>query len=223
MREIILLAHGSPDPRSGIAMRRFAKKLERQIGTATDIAFLDHEGPTLTEASKNSDPREVLVVPMLFSNAFHARVDVPSAMEDAGLHNVLPPIGNPLKILRKLISNAETDVLVVAAGTSDRNAQKAFEAAVILASKGLSGRADIAFVTGREKNLKTELATLRNPEAFTIIPWLLAEGRLLDVVLTQAIQHGASVQGNGLVEEATFLEHLCETIQLFLRSEPYLV
>lgn len=221
MTQIVLLAHGSPDPRSGIAMHGFAKKIQSAINVPTALAFLDHEEPNLMNLTRDENPAQVLVVPMLLSNAFHARFDVPRALLEAGINRVLPPIGNPVKILSGLIQNAGSHVMVVSAGSSDSKARQNFREAVKIASEGLGSHVETAFVTGPESTIETRLRESQNPAEVTIIPWLLAEGRLLDVVLTQAIQHGANVQGNGLVEEDAFINYLSSTIQLFLRSELY--
>ena len=221
MTQIVLLAHGSPDPRSGIAMHGFAKKIQSEINLPTALAFLDHQEPNLIDITKDENPSEFLVVPMLLSNAFHARFDIPRAMQDAGLDRALPPIGNPIKILSDLIQSAGSRVMVVSAGSSGSKARGDFCDAVDIASRDLANSAEPAFVTGPELTIGSRLRESQNPSGFTIIPWLLAEGRLLDVVLTQAIQHGASVQGNGLVEEVSFVDYLSSTIQLFLQSEHY--
>lgn len=221
MTKIILLSHGSPDPRSGIAMRQFGEKIQSAIKLPTKVAFLDHESPTLIEISKELDAEDTFVIPMLLSKAFHARFDVPKALREAGLQRALPPIGNPSEILRHLIQKAGSDVIVVAAGSSDAKARNAFKDAVRLASAVVKTHAEVAFVTGPELTLDSVLANTKIASQIKIVPWLLAEGRLLDVILANSQRHGATVQGNGLVEEASFLEHLCASIQLLLRSESY--
>lgn len=219
MKGIVLLAHGSPDLRSGIAMRQFAEKIQNAINMPITVAFLDHERPILVEISKELDAEDTIVVPMLLSNAFHARFDVPKALREAGLQRTLPPIGNPTEILRHLIENAGSDVVVVAAGSSDARARNAFKDAVRLASVAAKTYVEPAFVTGPELRIDSVLANTKNASQTKIVPWLLAQGRLLDVILSNAQRHGATVQGNGLVEEASFLEHLCASIQLSLQSE----
>ena len=53
MTAVILLAHGSPDPRSSAATRALAATLERRrFGTTVRAAlFLQHDGPTLAQAA----------------------------------------------------------------------------------------------------------------------------------------------------------------------------
>lgn len=221
MTQIIPLAHGSPDPRSGKAMRRFGEKIQSTTKIPTTVAFLDHEQPSLIEVMEHQVREDALVVPMLLSNAYHARFDVPKALREAGLHWALPPIGNPLGILRHFIQKTDSDVIVVAAGSSDGHARDVFKGAVKLASTGLNQRVDVAFATGLELTIESQLQNSENPSNVTVIPWLLAEGRLLDVILKHAKQHDTTVQGNGLVEEAAFVEYVCATIQLSLRSASY--
>ena len=160
---------------------------------------------------------------MLLSNAFHARFDVPKAMAQAKLTQVLEPIGHPLELLTSLIRTAGPNTIVTAAGSTDRRARQIFQDAVKVASIGSGIHAEPAFVTGAELSLQSQLMTMQNlvSTEITIIPWLLAEGRLLDAMLSQAKDYGAFVQGRGLVEETSFLAHVSASIQLSLRSVLY--
>lgn len=223
MTKIVLLAHGSPDPRSGEAILRFAEKIQSRISQPTVVAFLDHEKPSLSDIAKKAGGDEVLVVPMLLSNAFHARFDVPRAMTQAGLTKVLAPIGHPLEILTSLIKAAGPNALVVAAGSTDARARQLFQDAVDLACLGSGISALSAFITGSDLDLESQLSSIQScaNSNTKVIPWLLAEGRLLDAILSKAKDYGASVQGGGLVEETLFLEHVSASIQKSLLSESY--
>lgn len=216
MKQIILLAHGSPDPRSGKAIQKFALKIQNQLGLPTEVAFLDHEEPTLPGIAKYADPDDVLVVPMLLSNAFHARFDVPKAMREAGLTRILPPIGHPLEILTALIRVAGPHVIVVAAGSTNESARQLFQDAVKLASMKSGIDAEPAYVTGSDLSLGSQLLSMQRSTSgrINIIPWLLAEGRLLDTIRVEAHDKGALVEGCGLVAERAFLQHIISSIAL---------
>ena len=127
---IILLAHGSPDPRSAMHMEKFADVISHRLGIATHSAYLDHNFPSLQDVAVKIQDRDALVVPMLLSSAFHARFDVPKAAKISDLHNVLSPIGHPAGVLQELFRRAGKPVMVVAAGTSSVDAQSVFESAV---------------------------------------------------------------------------------------------
>lgn len=222
MTRIILLAHGSPDLRSGAAMRRFAERIHICTNMPTDVAFLDHERPTLHDVAKDVDGADVLVVPMLLSNAFHARFDVPKAMERARLTRSLSPIGHPLEILRTLIQVNGPRVIVAAAGSTDAGARLIFQDAVELASLQTQIHAKPAFITGSHLSLQSQLQAMQHEEV-TIVPWLFAEGRLLDAIFVLGQEYGASVLDHCLVDEPAFEGHVISRIKAALRSEPYLV
>lgn len=222
MTHLLLLAHGSPDPRSGRAIRFFAAKIQSRIGLLTEVAFLDHDLPDLATAVEISGQKEgTLVVPLLLSTAFHARFDVPKAMTKAGLTRVLPPIGHPLDLLTTLVREAGPNVIVLAAGTTDRGARQLFKEAVEIAAIRSSNHVAHAFITGPGPHLHDQLIAASDSDRreVKVIPWLLAEGRLLDKVFTEAERVGVRVQGGGLVNEISFLQHLVLSIETGLRIE----
>ncbi|MBA2638944.1 MAG: sirohydrochlorin chelatase [Nocardioidaceae bacterium] len=84
---LLALAHGSRDPRSAAtvrALRDQVRALRRDL--RVDAAFLELSRPGHAEAFGRlaaDGVEEVVVVPMLLTQASHARVDVPSAVADA--------------------------------------------------------------------------------------------------------------------------------------------
>ncbi|HEY4898863.1 MAG TPA: CbiX/SirB N-terminal domain-containing protein, partial [Candidatus Nanopelagicaceae bacterium] len=70
---IILLSHGSPDPRSAVRMEEFADAISNRLGIATHSAYLDHNSPSLQDVAATIRDPDALVVPMLLTTAFHAR------------------------------------------------------------------------------------------------------------------------------------------------------
>ena len=222
--QLFFLAHGSPDPRSGRAIRHFAAKIESRIDLPTAVAFLDHDLPDLATAAGISQKKEsALVVPMLLSTAFHARFDLPKAMAEAGLTRALPPIGHPVDLLTSLIQEAGPHVIVVAAGTTDQGARQIFKEAVEVSAIRSGNQVAHAFVTGPGPHLYDQLVAAHNSglEKVRVIPWLLAEGRLLDTVLAESARAGASVQGGGLVNEFSFIEHIASSIERALSNSDY--
>lgn len=137
MTAVILLAHGSPDPRSASAARRLATSLQRRMpGFRVDAAFLQHDTPTLgaiCESLVSVGVARAIVVPVFLSNAFHTRVDVPQAMADARADSnlaldVTAPIGPDDALLGALDRSLPPGPVVLAtAGTTDPEAQGDFE------------------------------------------------------------------------------------------------
>jgi hypothetical protein len=72
MTAVVLLAHGSPDPRSSDATRALGAVLQgRSFETTVVVAFLQHNAPTLSDAVASLARRhsEAIVVPAFLSLA----------------------------------------------------------------------------------------------------------------------------------------------------------
>jgi sirohydrochlorin ferrochelatase len=144
---LVALAHGSRNPRSARAVREIVEATKAvRPNVAMDAAFLDHNGPDLQTVVDRLVARghaEVVVVPLFLSAAYHASVDVPSALEAArhlhphvGLRaaDVLGTDPSLLAVLDVRMREAlraakvrELDGLVLmAAGSSDLAAAAAF-------------------------------------------------------------------------------------------------
>ncbi len=211
---IIFLAHGSPDPRSAECMEEFASVVSDQIGIPVHSAYLDHNFPTLQEISERIQDPHALVMPMLLSNAFHARFDLPKAAKSAGLQNVMPPIGHPTQVLQELLVRAQEPAIVVSVGTSNVCAQAVFEVAVQSASWQCGISADHAYVTGKKDLIKNKLDDYANSGGKTVIPWFLADGKLMDQIRVEADMRDLRVEGNGICREAIFVSHVVQKLKL---------
>lgn len=137
---LIALAHGSRDSRAARTVHDVvATTRRRRPDLRIEAAFLDHAAPdveTLVARLVRDGTREAVVVPLLLTSAFHARVDVPDVVRrvteqhpdlavrvadvvgcDAGLLTILD------ERLREALRSArvrELDALVLAAaGSSD--------------------------------------------------------------------------------------------------------
>ena len=84
---LIALAHGSTDPRSAAtitALTEMVACMRPDLRVAP--AFLDHVGPTFDETVDQlvaEGHQEIVVVPLLLSEAYHANVDVPHVVAAA--------------------------------------------------------------------------------------------------------------------------------------------
>ncbi|RNE49957.1 sirohydrochlorin chelatase [Corynebacterium alimapuense] len=86
MTALITLSHGSRHALAGKGIERLAKFVAAQIGEPALAAHLDFESPSLSEAAVRLDAAgatRAVVVPLLFTSAFHARHDVPAALAQA--------------------------------------------------------------------------------------------------------------------------------------------
>ena len=66
---IILLAHGSPDPRHATGIAALATRVAAVGEAAVHVAYLDHHGPTPADAARAAG--RGVVVPALLSSGYH--------------------------------------------------------------------------------------------------------------------------------------------------------
>lgn len=128
---LVLLAHGSPDPRSAQATRALAELVADRLGAPTRAAFIQHDEPDLASAARDlhrEGAGALIVIPTLLSRAVHARLDVPAAVAlareaiDAPI-TVTAPLGADERLLEALNRRIPDGPAVLAvAGTSDPHA-----------------------------------------------------------------------------------------------------
>lgn len=83
---IICLAHGSRHPQADQAVFDIAARISASTGVPAFAAFLDFHPATLATVAHRivaAGYTEAVVVPLLFTRAFHARHDVPAAIAEA--------------------------------------------------------------------------------------------------------------------------------------------
>ncbi|WP_336083297.1 sirohydrochlorin chelatase [Nocardia sp. SSK8] len=84
---LLAVAHGSRDPRSAATMAAVVAEIAAARPDRTvRLAFLDLSTPSVDQVVDNlatQGHRDVIVVPLLLGNAFHARVDLPALLAEA--------------------------------------------------------------------------------------------------------------------------------------------
>ena len=143
---LVALAHGSRDPRSAATIKALvAETRQMRPDLRIEPAFLELARPDfgkVVDRLVKAGFEEIVVVPLLLSEAYHAKVDVPRAIalasdrhpglqiRQAGILGLEPSFLEVLdRRLREALSNArvrELDALVLAAaGSSDPIANQA--------------------------------------------------------------------------------------------------
>ena len=143
---LIALAHGSRDPRSAATVKALVDEVRAmRPDLRVEAAFLEFSKPdfhTVVDRLVKAGHDEIVVVPLLLTDAYHARVDVPSAIAEATARHpqlqiqaseILGLEASFLEVLdvrlREALSAArvrELDALVLAAaGSSDPLANQA--------------------------------------------------------------------------------------------------
>ncbi|MEV7966893.1 sirohydrochlorin chelatase [Sphaerisporangium sp. NPDC088356] len=134
---LVAVAHGSRDPRASATVEALLGEVRlARPGIPVHAAYLDHSRPSLGDALAGLD--EAVVLPLLLTEAYHSRVDIPSALREARasrprlrVHQGATLGPHPLLITaleRRLaeagveIGDPDTAVVLVSAGSSDHRA-----------------------------------------------------------------------------------------------------
>jgi sirohydrochlorin ferrochelatase len=219
---IALVAHGSADPRAAATTRALA----RSVGAAAPaadvrVAFLDHAGPRLGQvlrAFAAAGHERAVVVPLLLTEAYHARVDLPAVLAETRAAGLSMPVatasvlGGPSRpmvagLRRRLAAAAPGgfDGLVLAfSGTRDEQARRSVEdvAGALEASAGVPVLAAYASADGPAPQQRASLsrpdgaiavAALRAQgcRRVAVAAYFLAPGKLYDAIAGAAFRAGA--------------------------------
>lgn len=207
MTTVILTAHGSADPRSPANTRAIAGHL-RRVAPELDVrvAFCEQNAPNLRDALLDLPGLHdrVVVAPLLLAAAYHARIDIPALIGDAGVAvrqaAVLGEDERLLQVMRQRLGavgvsrfDAGLGVLVAAVGSSkpDANARTARVADMLARGTRWAG-AEVCFATGAQPSMAEAAERLRRRGAtrIAVAPWFLAHGRITDRVAGYARDAG---------------------------------
>nr|WP_219519346.1 sirohydrochlorin chelatase [Nonomuraea ceibae] len=134
---LVAVAHGSRDPRAAATVEALLEEVRRaRPGLPVRGAYLDHSAPTLAQALHGH--AEAVVLPLLLTAAYHSRVDLPAALNEARARDPLLRVHygdtlgpHPLlvSVLERRLAEAGvtpgdpgTAVVLVSAGSSDARA-----------------------------------------------------------------------------------------------------
>ena len=176
-----------------------------QGGMPARGAYLDLATPDLTTVAIELGAlghRAAVVTPLLFTEAFHARVDVPDAVGEAraasGLELVVTDIlgtGPDVQVVLEAgmvaAGVAEEDaVLLLGVGSSDEAANAAVADLAERLGRDRPGKVLAAFATRSPRPVEV-LDRLRPPVA--VVPLFLSPGLLLDPVAALAAERGLTM------------------------------
>ncbi len=203
---IVLLAHGSPDPRHARGAEAVAEKVRRVWPGQVHLAYLDHHPPSAPDTAARLEGG--LLVPLLLTSAHHVKVDVPSAarsMDAVGrghfaVSDALGPDPLLFEACRELLARSgfdpdpDTAVVLFAGGSSDRDAVRAIGVAADDQAVGGWGPWAVAALAGGE-TLAEVVARLRSAgiNRVAVVTYMVAEGVLRDRMAKQAADEGVEV------------------------------
>ncbi|GEE03537.1 hypothetical protein nbrc107696_39830 [Gordonia spumicola] len=137
---VVLVAHGSRDARFALTARRVAAAVRAELsGVRVELAYLDLNEPLVGDVlAALSD--DVTVVPLLFGDGFHSKIDLPAIIADARRRNpavrpfqsaVLGVHSPVLGLVDRLVEAGLRDddgVLMYAVGSSDASSDESIRA-----------------------------------------------------------------------------------------------
>jgi sirohydrochlorin ferrochelatase len=209
MTAVLLVAHGSSDPRAAAATRALTRAVAAQRpGLDVRCAFLDHAGPRPGEqlfSFERLGHDAATVVPLLLTNAFHGRFDLPAVLDDARTGGLRMDVtttdvlgaGTPallLSALRRLLPTVSYDgVALVAAGTRDDLARHSVDVAAGALGASLGVPCLAAYASGSPVTGAAAVAALRarGCSRIAVSSYFLAPGKLHDLVVDSALSAGA--------------------------------
>ena len=209
MTAVLLVAHGSADPRAAAATRALTRAVAAQRpGLDVRCAFLDHAGPRPGEqlfAFQRLGHDAAMVVPLLLTNAFHGRFDLPAVLHQARADGLRMDVtttdvlgaGTPallLSALRRLLPTVSYDgVVLVAAGTRDDLARHSVDVAAGALGASLGVPCLAAYASGSAVTGAAAVAALRarGCSRIAVSSYFLAPGKLHDLVVDSALSAGA--------------------------------
>ncbi len=199
---VVGLAHGSRHPRGAAAIEALMVAVGAAAGVPSHAAYLDLAEPDLSAVVAGlaaGGHRRAVVVPLLFTVAFHATVDVPEAVAAAAqthgvelvVSDILGTGDDVADVLRDALEGTgvgtDPDALLFAVGSSRTEANDAVADLAARLADGRRGDVRAAFGTCSPR-VAAVLPELHAPVA--LWPLFLADGLLLDPLRRLADEHG---------------------------------
>jgi sirohydrochlorin ferrochelatase len=198
---LIGLAHGSRHPQTAPDIEALlAAVAARRPGLLTMASYLDLTEPDLPTVVSTLGVPTAVVVPLLFTAAFHVRVDVPEAVRDSGSDTellVADHLGLGDDLLAALAARAaeagidpDAEILLLAVGSSDAEANAAVHDLAVRWAARRAGAVRAVFATSEPR----AAVTLTEPGfRGAVVPLFVASGLLLDATARQAEAIGVRV------------------------------
>ena len=212
--DIVLLAHGSPDPRHARGVETLADHVRTLVpDRPVHTAYLDHHAPSPSETAAGIGSRAV-VVPVLLTPAYHAKVDVPAAVNqmiadsgsDVGVaaalgpHRLLLDAAEELLALEGIEPDPSTAVVLYAAGSSDSEAVATVGQTIVDHPREGWGRWGVAALDGGA-TMEQVLRTMPDEVERTVaVSFMVAEGILRDRMAQHCGRAGVSMVPGALAQ-----------------------
>ncbi|WP_431729888.1 sirohydrochlorin chelatase [Verrucosispora sp. TAA-831] len=238
---LLLVAHGSRDPRAAEAIRALARAVSAaRPGTPVLPSWLDHTEPGPTEALRGlaaAGHSRAVLVPLLLTAAYHRRVDIPAAVAAAResgppiavtVTDVLGPVGHRvdrelLTALGRRLDEAEPGrfdaVVLAAAGTRDASARASVGRVARELGVTLGTPARVSYASAAPPAVGAAVARLRGRGArrVAVAAYFLAPGLFHDAVAVAAREAGAVAVAAPLTDAPELVELVWDRVNVARR------
>lgn len=194
---LVAVAHGSRDPRAAATVAALLDRVRlARPDVPVRVAYLDHCAPTLGQALDGLGA--AVVLPLLLTEAYHSRVDLPAALNEARARDprlrvrygtTLGPHPLLLPALERRLSEAgvpagdpDTAVVLVSAGSSDARANEVVAGMARAWRRAGWWTVTAAYASAAGPTPEEAVARLRAAGAprVAVAPYLLAPGFFAD-------------------------------------------
>lgn len=191
---VVLLAHGSPDPRHAEDIEALARQAVARLGAPVRTAYLAHTAPSAQEvAERLARRRLVVLVPLLLADGHHARLDVPrvaAALAGQGSTVRIADVLGPHRLLDAAVRECAT-----AGDTGHGTGSATGRRAVVAPTSWGDAELDAAC-----RSVATDAV---EP---VVVPWTLARGRLREEVEDRCARLGWTVAAEPLARTAAMAD-----------------
>ncbi|WP_236051333.1 sirohydrochlorin chelatase [Nonomuraea cypriaca] len=224
---LVAVAHGSRDPRAAATVAALLDQVRlARPEVPVRVAYLDHCAPVLGQALRGLE--EAVVLPLLLTEAYHSRVDLPSALNEARVREPRLRVHygttlGPHPLLRSALErrlaeagvragDPDTAVVLVSAGSSDARANRVITRVAREWRRSgwwtvSAGYASAARPTPAEA--VTRLLEAGAPRV-VVAPYLLAPGYFADKVRQSTLEAGAAIVADVLGPAPELVDVLLE-------------
>jgi sirohydrochlorin ferrochelatase len=219
---VVLVAHGSRDPRAGAVTRALARTVAAvRPGLDVHVAFLEHTSPSPAQVLA-SLPGPAVVVPLLLTNAFHGSVDLPAQVAgfDCVVTGTLGAVSPLLleALIRRLPARPFDSLVLAAAGTRVVSARAGVDEVAAALSERLNVPCRVAYAAGASPS--GEAAARSLPGRTGVASYFLAPGKLHDLVVASALAGGATFAAAPLGASWPLAELICARIDAARAETP---
>lgn len=193
MTALITLSHGSRHPEAAASVEALTRAAGDKAGVPAAAAHLEFSAPALGAAARElaaQGVREAVVVPLLFTEGYHQRVDVPAALNSAAaesgltLHRArgLGTGEDMAQLLAQRVPAGAQKVVVYSVGSSDARANAVVAQLARRVGELTGCAAEVSFATQPAPATATghEAAHGEGATREVVVPLSVSPGLLLD-------------------------------------------